>query len=328
MFVYNKNKIKVIKNYGILLKIDRKDTFINTIDPIITKACNLCCSHCWGDNACSEFLTMDNYLKILEFAKFVNINTIQYTGGEPLLHPHLIDFAKISKKLKFNNRLRTNFSTKILDNNFLINILNYFDSIYISLDGLAEDNFYLRPSKEYKKLEQIDEEKAKKNFYEYSKNNFNIIVKNLENLISLKNQLKLNTKIIIATVIQKYNINKLEKFIEFINQYNDLRLDLTQISLDKNDDRNIEKKDFIKKSRELMLLSKNIVKIKPVSYPRCLSFDNNGNVILSEQFNIVIGNYINKSNFPIIKRKISETIKNKNNYFNYVYIPFSKLSLF
>lgn len=84
MFAYNKNKIKIIKNYGVLLKIDRKDTFINTIDPIITKTCNLCCSHCWGDNTCGEFLTMDNYLKILEFAKFININTIQYTGGEPL----------------------------------------------------------------------------------------------------------------------------------------------------------------------------------------------------------------------------------------------------
>ena len=328
MLTQGKNRVELIKNYGILLKIDRKSTFINTIDPIITKMCNLCCPHCWGDNMCGEFLTMENYLKILDFANFINIKTIQYTGGEPLLHPHLINFAKTSKKLNFNNRLRTNFSTKILDNDFLIDILNYFDSIYISLDGLEEDNFYLRPSKEYIKLLQTNKNITRNDFLKYSKKNFEIIKRNLDDLILLKKKFNLNTKIIIATVVQKYNIDKLENFIEFINQYDDLRLDLTQISLDKYDNRNIGKKEFISKSKELMLLSKNIVKIKPVSHPRCISFDNNGNVMLSEQFDIVIGNYMNKNDFARIKKNLFKIIENKDNYYNFLYIPFSKLSSF
>lgn len=312
-----------IKNYGALFKINRRDSFINTLDPVITKNCNLCCPHCWGDNGGTEFLSMDNYEKILELAKYLNINTIQYTGGEPLLHPKFLDFAKRSKELYFNNRLRTNFATKILDEKTIVEILKYFDFVYISIDGIAECNFYLRPSVKFVRFKKSNPNEAKNLFNKYATDNFNIIKTNLDNLITLKDKLNFKTKIIIASVVQRYNLDKLKDLLNFVNHYKNIRWDITQVTLDKKNINNITTDEFMTALKNIIKLSENIVKIKPKSYPRCLSADNQGNVMLSQQFNIKVGNYLKKTknNFELIKKTMQEVIKNKNDYDNYLYIP-------
>ena len=68
----------------------------------------------------------------------------------------------------------------------------------------------------------------------------------------------------------------------------------------------------------------HIVKIKFDSFPRCLSMDNIGDIMLSHQFGIKVDNYL-ISDFATILQKISFKIKN-NNYFNYLYIPLDKIN--
>lgn len=314
---------RLVENYGIFLKIDRTESFINTIDPVITKSCNLCCPHCWGNNNECGMMSMENYKKILKLAEYLNINSIQYTGGEPLLHPQLFDFAKESKNKGFKNRLRTNFATKTLSEEFLTGILEYFECIYISLDGLAEDNFYLRPSRKFMVLKNNNPEEAEKCFAKYANENFNIIKTNIDNLIKIKNKFHYKNRIIIASVVQRYNLDKIAKMIDFINQYDDIRWDITQVSLDENNPRNINIDEFESKIFDIAKFSKNIVKIKFNSFPRCLSMDNIGDIMLSHQFGIKVDNYL-ISDFATIRQKISFKIKN-NNYFNYLYIPLNKM---
>lgn len=321
---------RLVENYGIFLKIDRTESFINTIDPIITKSCNLCCPHCWGNNNECGFMSMESYKKILKLAEYLNINSIQYTGGEPLLHPQLFDFAKESKNKGFKNRLRTNFATKILSEEFLTDILKYFESIYVSLDGLAEDNFYLRPSRKFMVLKNNNPEEAKKCFIEYANENFNVIKTNIDNLIKIKNKFYYKNRVIIASVVQRYNLNKITKMIDFVNQYDDIRWDITQVSLDESNPRNINIDEFESKIFDIAKFSKNIVKIKFDSFPRCLKTDTTGNVLLANNKFIVIGNYLNiyGNNFQNIKNEIFNNIKNKRNfYYNYFYIPFSTVEL-
>ncbi|HSQ97640.1 MAG TPA: radical SAM protein [Rickettsiales bacterium] len=324
---YKNTQSIFIKDYGVLFKINRKENFINTFDPVITKSCNLCCPHCWGDNGGSEFLSMENYEKILDLARYLNMNTIQYTGGEPLLHPKFLDFAKRSKDLYFDNSLRTNFATKILDEKTIIGILRYFDFVYISIDGTAECNFYLRPSVQFTRIKKSDPNKAKETFTKYAMENFNVIKTNLDNLVALKEKLNFKTKIVIASVIQRYNLDKIKDLLNFVNQYKNIRWDITQVTLDEVDINNITNDEFMKAIEEIMELSENIIKIKPKTYPRCLSADNQGNIMLSQQFNIKVGNYLENidNNFELIKKAIHEAIKNKNNYDNYLYIPMKKI---
>lgn len=321
---------RLVENYGIFLKIDRTESFINTIDPIITKSCNLRCPHCWGNNNECGLMSMESYKKILKLAEYLSINSIQYTGGEPLLHPQLFDFAKESKNKGFKNRLRTNFATKILSEEFLTDILEYFESIYISLDGLAEDNFYLRPSRKFIDLKNKNPEEAEKCFVEYANENFNVIKTNIDNLIKIKNKFYYKNRVIIASVVQRYNLNKITKMIDFMNQYDDIRWDITQVSLDESNPRNINIDEFESKIFDIAKFSKNIVKIKFDSFPRCLKTDTTGNVLLANNKFIVIGNYLNiyGNNFQDIKNEIFNNIKNKRNfYYNYFYIPFSTVEL-
>ena len=178
-------------------------------------------------------MSMENYKKVLKLAKYLNIYLIQYTGNEPLLYPQVFDFAKESRNKGFKNRSRTNFATKILSEKFLIDILKYFEFIYISPDELAEDNFYLRLSKIFMDIKNNNPEEAEKCFAKYASENFNIITTNITNLIAVRNKLRYNNKIIIVLVIQKYNLDKIVELVDFINQYKNIRWDITQVSLDK-----------------------------------------------------------------------------------------------
>lgn len=305
-------------NNGLLITIDRKDDFINSIDPIITESCNLCCPHCWGFNS-GHSLSIENFIRVLSFAKAMNIPNVQFTGGEPLLNNNIFVMSSISKNLGFYNRLRTNLSIKIFDELYIKKILEDFDTVYISIDGLARTNFKLRPSKEYISIK----DKNENIFNNLADKMFNVIITNLKNLISIREKFKLNTNIVICSVIQKQNIHEIGDIIEFFNDYNIDCLDLTQIMIDKDSNCYISKEDFLENVYSNMEKSKNKIKIKPLSTTRCLQCEINGNIILANfNENTVIGN-IEGYDIKVINNLLNKNIVK--NYVNYFYIPFDKV---
>lgn len=84
------------------------------LDIKITFHCNNRCDFCaQGDKR--EFIKPKNkkeIIKALEDAKKQNANTVVFTGGEPTLHPDLIEIIKAAKNLKYKYiQLQTNGRT-------------------------------------------------------------------------------------------------------------------------------------------------------------------------------------------------------------------------
>ena len=99
----------------------------------ITKRCNLRCAYCYppGDE---EDMAPQLGLTLLEKIRPKN-PAINFTGGEPLLHPHLSAFLRRARELRFFPIV---LSTNAYQIDPLIEILPLVDQLIISLDSVDE----------------------------------------------------------------------------------------------------------------------------------------------------------------------------------------------
>lgn len=70
----------------------------------ITGRCNYTCIHCYADSspsAPSPSLPSVRILKLLEEAKELRFSAVQFTGGDPLMHPDLLEFVRYAHTLGF-----------------------------------------------------------------------------------------------------------------------------------------------------------------------------------------------------------------------------------
>lgn len=123
--------------------INSNSNNLNNIYVHVTFNCQLKCSHCYANSINYKnkgiFFDVDKLYQIIKDSKEANFNKIVITGGEPLLHPkileilcHLTYLRRIIKPTKLC--LRTNFSLDI-DNNLFSKIALAFDQIIVSIDG-------------------------------------------------------------------------------------------------------------------------------------------------------------------------------------------------
>ncbi len=70
-----------------------------------TRKCPFCIDKHRGNG---KILSYDNFIKALQFAKANNIKDILLTGGEPTLHPNIIEYANTVKKYGFRLILTSN----------------------------------------------------------------------------------------------------------------------------------------------------------------------------------------------------------------------------
>lgn len=311
---------KLLFKNGIFFEQKNIENFTNTIDPIITEHCNLACPHCWNTNH-SFSLTLEKFLKITKLAKKLNINAVQFSGGEPTLNNNLMDFMQVSKEFGFINRFRSNLCVKLFDKSYLKSILENSHKIYTSLDGLAETNFKLRPTKQY----MTTANKTRELFKEEAEENFNLILNNLQNLIKLKKQLNLQPEIIINTVIQKDNIDEILELISFLNTLAIDRIDLTQLVIAKDNPKFIEAEEFLAICLKACEISKHRIKIKTIRDERCLICQVSGDVVLvGSKTNIIIGNYLT-GDLDEIKISVDQLSNTNYTYSNYFYTPYNLL---
>lgn len=74
----------------------------------LTYRCNAKCSFCDIWERPSPFVKIENVEKNLKALKKLGVKVVDFTGGEPLLHPQIADFLTIAKKLKFITTVTTN----------------------------------------------------------------------------------------------------------------------------------------------------------------------------------------------------------------------------
>ncbi|MBU0979201.1 MAG: GTP 3',8-cyclase MoaA [Nanoarchaeota archaeon] len=70
----------------------------------ITGRCNLSCDYCHREgNSDTSDLSLDKFKEIIKAAHDTGFRKLKLTGGEPLLHPHLIDMISSAKSTGFKD---------------------------------------------------------------------------------------------------------------------------------------------------------------------------------------------------------------------------------
>ena len=66
---------------------------------MMNNICNLRCSYCFAQNEMTEHtpehISEENFRTFLDFLKENKFPTVRMIGGEPTLHPRIIDFINI-----------------------------------------------------------------------------------------------------------------------------------------------------------------------------------------------------------------------------------------
>ncbi|MDD5729511.1 MAG: radical SAM protein [Candidatus Omnitrophica bacterium] len=152
----------------------------------VTKRCNCNCLYCAGNNE-EEDLKTGQMLEIIDFAYAAGARYISFTGGEPLLRRDFSTIADYSHNKGIFNKLNTNgllLSEKI-------NEIKNIDLIHLSLDGPQDIHDSVRGRGTFQRA-----------------------------LSGLEAARAHNKKLILSTVLSKYNLQYLEQIFELCKKYN------------------------------------------------------------------------------------------------------------
>lgn len=105
----------------------------------LIRRCNLACKHCYSISADHDFpgeLTLTEIIKVMEDLKEFGVPALILSGGEPLLHPHILEISTRAKEMGFYVGLSTN-GTLINERNIEAITAVGYDYVGISIDGIG-----------------------------------------------------------------------------------------------------------------------------------------------------------------------------------------------
>ena len=73
----------------------------------ITGRCNLNCKYCFSDK-CNKDMHLSDVKKVLDQVDNMNVFEVCISGGEPFLHPNILEIFDYCSKKKFNVSIVTN----------------------------------------------------------------------------------------------------------------------------------------------------------------------------------------------------------------------------
>jgi len=117
-----------------------KNYYKNRLEQIflyITDSCNFGCKHCLiGDRNNNNYYTLEEIKNILYKIKENGGKKVTFLGGEPTLHPQLMEIISLAKSMNFRIVLDTNgsFSFNFFKNKDFLKV----DMICFSVDGYKE----------------------------------------------------------------------------------------------------------------------------------------------------------------------------------------------
>lgn len=130
----------------------------------INNTCNNNCSYCfqslYNNTAEKKYISLEHYEKILTFLKDSPIEHINILGGEPTLHPQLLDIIDLTTKYDFSYLLITNLLVE--DENFFKKILDKKPKILIN------GTHYNNTKELFEKNLKYFYETTEKNFYNHA----------------------------------------------------------------------------------------------------------------------------------------------------------------
>jgi len=119
-----------------------KTNKIQSVNWHITDKCNYKCKFCYVQDLHNKMTDIEKCETILSQLKemknnFVDIKKINFVGGEPILHPNLKDFLKLSHDFGFVTSIVTNGS--LLHEKNIESFASYLDWIGLSVDSSCEN---------------------------------------------------------------------------------------------------------------------------------------------------------------------------------------------
>ncbi|HDY7668868.1 TPA: radical SAM protein [Vibrio vulnificus] len=88
-----------------------KQSVADYLNIIVTHACNMKCAFCIDEYRNEDvFVSLEHVEKALKFAKKKNVKDILLIGGEPTLHPMIVEIAQLTKSYGFRVILTTNYT--------------------------------------------------------------------------------------------------------------------------------------------------------------------------------------------------------------------------
>jgi radical SAM protein with 4Fe4S-binding SPASM domain len=210
----------------------------------ITGKCNMSCEHCYFS---SILKPKDLPLQLIEslFPQLYQMGVLQVglTGGEPTMHPQLVDIVKIARKNKLIPTLVTN--GVLLTPLKMIKLYEAgLNIVGISFDSISEKTFnYLRKG---------------------NNNSLKILLKNISDIYSLDFvSNNANFRLNLATVISKPNIDEIEEIFYFLNSLNKpVRWQLNYVNFIGNAKKNISslqltKEEIVAKVNKVLFLAEH-----------------------------------------------------------------------
>ncbi len=113
----------------------------------VTNKCNLNCPLCYADSGEGEFLTLDNIEKMMDFfqdSEGGKAEILQISGGEPTIHPDIIDILKMAKAKKFKYVMLNTNGIRIAEDEEFVRELSQFVGgfeVYIQFDGFKTSTY-------------------------------------------------------------------------------------------------------------------------------------------------------------------------------------------
>lgn len=185
----------------------------------ITNTCNLSCFYCHNEgqelNCKARFLSLDYIKDMCNWFKNNNIyvKAVNITGGEPLLHPQLFEIIDEVKEITEDVRINTNGTLLTKE------MIDKFVEHKVSTIKVGIDSLYTKQSKP--------------NVYQ-TKSNVDKIIE----MIKYANE---RMKVVLNTVVTKFNYTMIDEMIEFAKKTDIPRLKI--IRLHNVDSRGFNSKD-------------------------------------------------------------------------------------
>lgn len=106
----------------------------------LIRRCNLTCKHCYATSADIDFageLSTEEIYRVMDELKAFNVPVLILSGGEPMLHPDILEIAGRAKERGFYVGLSSNGT--LIDNTNINSLVNLdLDYLGISIDGMKE----------------------------------------------------------------------------------------------------------------------------------------------------------------------------------------------
>ena len=110
----------------------------------VNSACNMNCPLCFANAASGFSLTLEEVEGILDHlvATEGNPEVVQFSGGEPSIHPQITDMMRAAKRRNIRHvMLNTNGKRIADDDAFLAELAEIRPAIYFQFDGFEEDTY-------------------------------------------------------------------------------------------------------------------------------------------------------------------------------------------